>query len=503
MTQTMNQAADTFASGAQQAGVEEVPIGILEIPLGVWGSRRGAPVAGQPGKIEVFAEETSTVIVFPHGAVIRLSAAVSPGQMLMVTNRKSREVAACRVVKSKNYSNAKGYAEIEFFRSTNNFWGAYAPQGMLRVAASTSLAAVQTSVDDFWTSNFSPEIVTAPANAATASSLAHAAVRNQVTSIGMPGQRVAAATASGTANSLPSLAVATARKLSASAQQRQTEEPGRGWAAFSWIRASWESLLDRSARPASSGNFSTRRTIALASVAAAILFIAGGAGLLILHRGATQSASLTEINTVPDTSAVLPAANNTASAQPQSDSSSAAPSVPIIAKTENFPGSQTRGFAYNARSSQPAAKASSLERKIANGKTLAAPVVAHHTTTTGARELPPNVNGVDAAAGASNVPAIFSGFSPTGGRVKEPRLVVSSSPNYPAVAKQTGVEGEVTVSAVIDIAGKLTSMKVISGSPLLQQAALESLRNWKYEPALLNDRPLPVQTSITVKFRLR
>ena len=87
--------------------------------------------------------------------------------------------------------------------------------------------------------------------------------------------------------------------------------------------------------------------------------------------------------------------------------------------------------------------------------------------------------------------------------MKEPRLVVSSSPNYPAVAKQTGVEGEVTVSAVIDIAGKLTSMKVISGSPLLQQAALESLRNWKYEPALLNDRPVPVQTSITVKFRLR
>ena len=502
MTTTMSQAADTFASAAQQASVE-VPIGILEIPLGVWGSRRGAPVAGQPGKIEVFAEETSTVIVFPHGAVIRLSAAVSPGQMLMVTNRKSREVAACRVVKSKNYSNAKGYAEIEFFRSTNNFWGAYAPQGLLKVAAGTLLAAEQTSVDDFWTSNFSPEVVPAPANAATASSLTNAGERKQVTSIGMPGQRASAATAARTANSLPSLAVATARKLSASAQPRQAEEPGGEWAAISWIRESWGSLLEQFSRPAASGNFSAGRKLAFACGAAAILFMAGGAALFILHRGATQSVSTAEINAAPAASAVLPAANNNESAQPENNSNSAVPSVPIIPKTENFPGSQTRGFAYNARSSQPAAKTSSLERKIANGKTLAAPLVAHHATTTGARDLPPSVSGVDAAAGTTSVPGIFSAFSPTGGRVKEPRLVVSSSPNYPPVAKQTGVEGEVTVSAVIDIAGKLTSMKVISGSPLLQQAALESLRKWKYEPALLNDKPVPVQTSITVKFRLR
>jgi len=71
------------------------------------------------------------------------------------------------------------------------------------------------------------------------------------------------------------------------------------------------------------------------------------------------------------------------------------------------------------------------------------------------------------------------------------------------MAKQSQIEGEVTVNAVIDITGKLSSMKVVSGSPLLQQAALDSLRTWKYEPAYLNDKPVPVQTSITVKFRLR
>jgi protein TonB len=70
------------------------------------------------------------------------------------------------------------------------------------------------------------------------------------------------------------------------------------------------------------------------------------------------------------------------------------------------------------------------------------------------------------------------------------------------LAKRAGIEGEVTIAAVIDINGKLTSMTVVSGSPLLRQAALDSLRAWKYEPAYLNDKPVPVQTSVTVKFRL-
>ena len=113
------------------------------------------------------------------------------------------------------------------------------------------------------------------------------------------------------------------------------------------------------------------------------------------------------------------------------------------------------------------------------------------------------MTGANSNPGIGAIPGIFSAFLPTGGRVKEAQLVSKTAPNYPAMAKQSQIEGEVTVNAVIDITGKLTNMKVVSGSPLLQQAALDSLRTWKYEPAFLNDKPVPVQTSITVKFRLR
>ena len=111
----------------------EVPIGVMEVPVRVWGSRPVVSTSSQPGRIDLFAEETCTVIVFPHGAVIRLSAPVAPGQMMMVTNRKSLKVVPCRVVNVRNYPNVRGYAEIEFLQSVNGFWGPYTPQGTLNL----------------------------------------------------------------------------------------------------------------------------------------------------------------------------------------------------------------------------------------------------------------------------------------------------------------------------------------------------------------------------------
>ena len=198
-TRSIVQSAETFASQTRAVSAE-VPIGVLEVPVEVWGSR---PVVSQPGRIDVFAEETCTVIVFPHGAVIRLSAAVAPGQMMMVTNRKSHQVVPCRVVNVRNYPNVRGYAEIEFFQSVNGFWGSYTPHGTLNLTAripsaaqeklpkpgpdaprprstqariltpsATSLkppAVASTPTEDSLSSSFPKEAISVFANAATAS----------------------------------------------------------------------------------------------------------------------------------------------------------------------------------------------------------------------------------------------------------------------------------------------------------------------------------------------
>jgi protein TonB len=89
-----------------------------------------------------------------------------------------------------------------------------------------------------------------------------------------------------------------------------------------------------------------------------------------------------------------------------------------------------------------------------------------------------------------------------GGRVREPRATYRVEPQYPALAKQTHIQGIVMIDAVIDEHGNVVEMKVLSGPPLLIQAALDALSRWKYEPTYLNDEPVPVQLNVTVRFQL-
>jgi len=89
-----------------------------------------------------------------------------------------------------------------------------------------------------------------------------------------------------------------------------------------------------------------------------------------------------------------------------------------------------------------------------------------------------------------------------GGRVKEPRLLQRADPVYPALAKQTHMQGSVVIDAVIDEHGNIIQMNVVSGPPLLIQSALDAVRRWKYEPTYLNEEPVPVQLNVTVTFRL-
>ncbi len=92
---------------------------------------------------------------------------------------------------------------------------------------------------------------------------------------------------------------------------------------------------------------------------------------------------------------------------------------------------------------------------------------------------------------------------PVGGRVTPPELLSSVPPAYPLLAKKYKVEGDVTVQANIDASGNVVHMKVVSGPVLLHQAAMDALRQWKYQPAKLNDQPVPMQIRVTIKFRIR
>ena len=80
-------------------------------------------------------------------------------------------------------------------------------------------------------------------------------------------------------------------------------------------------------------------------------------------------------------------------------------------------------------------------------------------------------------------------------------LIYQKDPEYPESASQAGVKGPVKLVATIGKDGKVKSVEVISGHPLLRNAAADAVRQWIYTPTLLNGSPVETQTEILVDFR--
>lgn len=89
------------------------------------------------------------------------------------------------------------------------------------------------------------------------------------------------------------------------------------------------------------------------------------------------------------------------------------------------------------------------------------------------------------------------------GGIEEAQLISRVEPRYPQLAVITKREGTVILHAIISRDGRINFLEVVSGPPLLVQAACDAVRQWRYRPTLLNGESVEVETTITVNFRLR
>ena len=89
-----------------------------------------------------------------------------------------------------------------------------------------------------------------------------------------------------------------------------------------------------------------------------------------------------------------------------------------------------------------------------------------------------------------------------GGNVQHTKLISQPKPNYPIEAKQARIQGVVKLYALIGKEGTIQTLNVISGHPLLAPAAVEAVKQWVYQPTLLNENPVEVETEIDVNFTL-
>jgi len=91
-----------------------------------------------------------------------------------------------------------------------------------------------------------------------------------------------------------------------------------------------------------------------------------------------------------------------------------------------------------------------------------------------------------------------------GGQISEPRKLREVPPVYPALARRGGIQGNVVLDCIVDPRGRVAEARVVSNSSsLLEEAALEAVRQSVYTPTLLNGVPVSVRLTVTIRFNLR
>jgi len=249
--------------------------------------------------------------------------------------------------------------------------------------------------------------------------------------------------------------------------------------------------------------------------AAAVLLAAGGAWYYRQTHAVAPTPQPTHTSSAPAASGPNSIANASAAPAPPprpvsnaSAPSSAANSAPARtpASSQAAPAPAPVEIRRSAETHNSASPEEPAKKPSLGAVRLASPVVRGSGEGNASGEPLPSIeartenSGTDPLADVAHhkAPAVPI---PVGGDVKPAQLIKSVAPVYPALAKTQRVTGNVTLDALIDTSGNVAQVKVISGPPLLHQAALEAVKQWKYSPAQLDGNPTSMHLTVTVQFR--
>jgi len=167
-----------------------------------------------------------------------------------------------------------------------------------------------------------------------------------------------------------------------------------------------------------------------------------------------------------------------------------------------------------------------IARIIQAGKMMAPTVIPKKVAMIKEEELPPDVGAVGVVGGVpggiagGQAGGVLGGIiggtgsnlppppKPTqqrirvGGNVQSAKMIRQVQPVYPQIAKTAHVSGTVLLHAIISKDGSVQELQYVSGPPLLMKAAMDAVREWRYQPTLLNGEPVEVETTISVIFSL-
>jgi protein TonB len=158
--------------------------------------------------------------------------------------------------------------------------------------------------------------------------------------------------------------------------------------------------------------------------------------------------------------------------------------------------------------------------EMMNNQLVAPTKIPHDIKQVSEKEAPAQsfgaIGGLEGMSGSSNgvIGGLFGGTAPPkvkaeapkkvniSGGVMQGNLVAKTPPIYPPIAKAARVSGTVVLQATISKTGTIENLRVISGPAMLQPAALDAVKSWRYRPYLLNGDPVEVETTVNVIFTL-
>jgi TonB family protein len=521
-----------------------------EVPVVVHASRYSSAGLGAGKNLPPVHEETRTVIVFPNGAVVRVGATMAAGELVVLTNQQTGADVICRVVNVKTQPGIQNYVNLEFTQRAPGFWDAnsatpkntpknepaYA-SSPLEEAQPVPLAALPKPVAVTRTETKS--LIPPPAASKVSPEIATAKVASESSSapflVPKPERPDNSEPLSGSI--LGGGLLSGDSKLSQKTIGASADGQFKNWA--------FQNHADGKIARDSSG---TKKSLMIAASAILLLGAGIGGGFWLRSMRTTgtpsqaasnspeQSVPLPPVTTdqnvglsAPDAAAtsdsLRPAVVNSSASSSVPAAQPAAESEPSVQPAEQPSRAQTnsqsnRASANSARPNVQSENASVDNVKhtsIAVGKlgapvartaeiqeSVEAPVVGQ--TNGAASGLVNGLGGSNSLGGgiAGDAPHITAPVIPTktGGQIEAAKVLSSPAPSYPMSALDKRVEGVVTIDAALDNTGRVVSTTVVSGPPELQVAALNALRKWKYQPAMLNGLAVESHTMVSMSFHL-
>jgi TonB family protein len=497
-----------------------------------------------------FSEEARTVIVFENGAVLRVSSSLPVGQQVIVSNAQGQEVV-CRLAPARNLPSVKGYVEIEFVEPASNFWGIHQTPPQASAAVPPLPLALPSQPSPAGASHepsAAPPVVS-PMSEADSSSGAAPSFEDIAGLVPMsagpdqPKQLVSQAATPKPSATLGDRGVDAGKP----AAKGSTPSPTSN-ASMSPARAHVQAGAPKPVIPKqndflgkgmlgsgqisslSSASESRGKTMAL-TVGAVIILVGLAGGYFFFYSGAVARSHITGAAATQSSAVTLPLASD--SNQPGENTPTAEeqvpPAPPPAADDDMTPADREvieappalptprhtmdnavekrpvragvqHGSIPSLKMKPPKAPRRNAERQ--EGETT--PRIAELASEPA--EMAPANAALPTVARTNILPAppppASASATPRGTTVRDPKLISSVRPMYPSIAKQAGIEGDVVISAEIDAAGKVREARAVSGPATLRQAAIDTVRHWKYAPALIDGKPAPAQLTVHVEFRL-